>query len=247
MAKSKARSKLLTNYLDPLLRGERRKCRDLVVSAIAEGRRPWELYDEVLWPAMKRVDEMYRRDQINVMEEHMATRINRTVADHLQSRMERGPSLGKRIVIACASGEAEELSAQMCADLFEAQGWDVYLLGGGVPQDEVGSLVGKLQPTILLIVGSRAADAPLVRELIEYIREIGACPTMNIMVSGGVFNRADGLWKEVRADLFSETATEALEVAGSADPRVPEIRVPGAPKKRRRRRRPPLLAQLEGV
>ena len=88
-------------------------------------------------------------------------------------------------------------------------------------------------------------DAPAVRRLIDYIREISACPTMNIMVSGGVFNRAAGLWREVKADLFAETATEALELARSANPRQPELRLPGAPKKRRRRRRPPLLAQLD--
>ncbi len=239
--------KLLSQYLDPLLRGERRMCRDLVTSALEKGVQPREMYQEVIWPAMTRVDELYRDDRINAAEEHMATRINRTVADHVQSRMDRRQSLGKRIVIGCASGEAEEFSAQMCADLFEADGWDVYLLGGGVPQDEIASLVGQLQPSILVIVGSQAGDAPAVRQLIDYIHEINACPEMNIMVSGGVFNRAGELWKEVKADLFAETPGEALDVAARAEPRRAEIRLPGMPKKRRRRRKPPLLAQMEGV
>ena len=236
---------LLTRYLDPLLRGERRVCRELVQQAIEKGRPPRDLYQDLIWPAMEHVDQLYRQDRINAAEEHMATRINRTVADHLQTRMERRSSLGRRIVITCASGEAEEFSAQMCADLFEADGWDVYLLGGGVPHDEIVSLVGSIQPHTLLIVGSKPSDAPLVRALIDYLREISACPTMNIMVSGGVFNRAGGLWREVKADLFAETASEALELAAQAEPRKSELRMPGAPKKRRRRRRPPLLAQTE--
>jgi hypothetical protein len=77
------------------------------------------------------------------------------------------------------------------------------------------------------------------------IREVNANPTMNIMISGGVFNRAEGLWKEVNADLFAPTAAEALKAAAEAAPRKPEVRIPGAPKKRRRRRRPPLLAQVD--
>ncbi len=240
-----ANSQLLSEYMNPLLRGERRACRELIQEAMGRGLRPRELYQNILWPAMERVEEMYRDDRINAAEEHMAFRINRTVADHLQSRMERGPRIGRRIVIACANGEAEELTAQMCADLFEADGWDVYLLGGGVPHDEIVSLVGSLQPHTLLIVGSKPTEAPQVRALIDYLREISACPTMNIMVSGGVFNRAGGLWREVKADFFAESAAEALELAKSAEPRKPELRVPGAPKKRRRRRRPPLLAEME--
>ena len=147
--------------------------------------------------------------------------------------------------MACADGESEELGAQMCADLFEAEGWTVYFLGGGIPNDELLAMVGQLRPDILLIFGTKPAGVPEVRRLIDLIREVGANPTMNIMISGGVFNRAEGLWKEVNADLFASNMTEALKLAAEAQPRQPEIRIPGAPKKRRRRRRPPLLAEVE--
>ena len=45
-----------------------------------------------------------------------------------------------------------------------------------------------------------------------------------------------------RLDRGPIPVNEALEIAEQANPRVPQVRVPGAPKKRRRRRRPPLLA-----
>lgn len=240
-----ARSELLRRYLDPLLRGERQTCRELILNELERGAQARTLYHELIWPAMERVEEMYREDRIDLASEHMATRINRSVAEQLQSRLERRNPLKKKILIACAHGEYEEFSAQMCADLFEADGWDVYLVGGGVPHDEIGSVIGRVQPSIFLIIGSKPSDAPLVRQMIDYIRSIGACPTMNIMVSGGVFNRASGLWKEVKADLYAETASEALEYACEAEPREPEARQPGTPKKRRRRRRPPLLLQAE--
>ncbi len=238
-------SNLLSQYLDPLLRGRRKECRELVRTALDDGIHPRRLYDGLIWPAMERVEQLYRDDRINLAAEHMATRINRTVADHLQTRLERKPAIERCVLITCADDETEEFSAQMCADLFEADGWDVFFLGGGVPHDEIASLAGQLQPDILMVFGSKPSDAPGVRELIDHIRLLNACPTMNIMVSGGVFNRASGLWKEVKADLFAKTAGEALELAVAATPRTPEIRIVGAPKKRRRRRRPPLLVQTE--
>lgn len=241
-----AHTRLFNQYMEPLLRGKRETCRNLVMSALDSGVEPRKLYSELIWPALEEVDKMYREDRINLAEEHMATRINRTVADHVQSRLERTKKLDKKIIITSAEGEAEEISAQMCADLFEADGWEVYFLGGGIPQDEVSAMVGRLQPDMLMIVGSKPADAPIIRQMIDYIRSIDACPTMNVLVSGGVFNRAAGLWREVKADFFTETATEALEIAANAEPRKVEKRVLNAPKKRRRRRRPPLLVQTEG-
>ena len=96
-----------------------------------------------------------------------------------------------------------------------------------------------------IVVGDRIVDTGVQGTMIDLIREVGAHPTMNIMVSGGVFNRAEDLWKEINADLYAGTAKEALDIADNAAPRTPDMRVPGAPKKRRRRRRPPLLIEME--
>ena len=107
------------------------------------------------------------------------------------------------------------------------------------------ALVGRVRPDVMLIFGSKPNDAPGIRQLIDRIRDIDSCPHMNIMVSGGVFNRAKGLSDEVKADLFAATAAEAMRMAKEAAPRTPTPRAPGTPKKRRRRRRPPLLQQAE--
>ncbi len=237
--------RLLQRFLPPLLAGRRKECRAIVAEAMASGTKAVRVYQALLWPAMERVAQMYREDQINLATEHMATRINRVLADQLQDHLPANLSNAKRILIACANGEPEELGAQMCAYLFESDGWDVYFVGGGVPNDELLWLVGQLRPDIFLIFGTQPAGVPGVRKLIDLIRDVGSNPTMNIMISGGVFNRAEGLWTEIRADLFARDVGEALTVAANATPRKPEIRIPGAPKKRRRRRRPPLLAQIE--
>ncbi len=238
-------SSVVEQYLAPLLAGNRVACRKFVNEQVLMAEDVTVIYHDILWPAMERVDKLYRADRINVASESMATRINRSIADQLQLKMTLRELNGKRIVITCAAGEPEELGAQMCADLFEANGWDVYFVGGGVPNDEILSLVGQLRPNILLIFGTQPAGVPGVRQLVDLIREIGVNPTMNVMVSGGVFNRADGLWKEVNADLFAKTLKQAIPTAEAAEPRTPEPLRTGAPKKRRRRRRPPLLATCE--
>jgi methanogenic corrinoid protein MtbC1 len=129
--------RFLDRYVGSLLTGHRQSCRDVLSEALASGIEPKSVYRNVLWPAMETLERMYRADKINMATEHMATRISRVLADQLQARLERQAPNGRRILITCADGEPEELGAQMCADLFEAEGWEVYFLGGGVPNDEI--------------------------------------------------------------------------------------------------------------
>ena len=237
-------SSVLEEYLARLLAGDRVACRKIVLEQLEKASEAANIYYGLLWPAMERINKLYRTDRINAASESMATRINRSIADQVQLNLTPSEPLGKRILVTCAPDEPEELGAQMCADLFEADGWDVCFLGGGVPNDEILSLVGKIEPDILLIFGTQPAGVPAVRQLVDMIREIGVNPTMNIMVSGGVFNRADGLWKEVHADLFATTARRAIALAKKAEPRTAPPVQPSGPKKRRRRR-PPLLSTVE--
>ena len=236
---------LLDRYIEPLLAGNRKACRCFITEQLQNNKTVDQLLRGVVWQSMARVDRLYREDRINSATEHMAVRINRCMSAHLQSSLEYLPANGKRILIASAEGEMEEIDGQVLADLFEARGWEVYFIGGGVPNDEILALVGQLRPGILLICGTKPQEAPGVRALIDLILDVGSNPTMNVLVSGGVFNRADGLWKEVNADLIARTPQEAIRLAESAKPRKPEIRIPGAPKKRRRRRPLSLLADVE--
>ncbi len=237
----------LERFVESLLAGDRIGCRAQLQQRLEHASETRGVYFDFLWPAMEGIEKSYRAHSISQASEHMATRIMRVLADQLQTSLTAEPDNGKRILVACADGEPEELGAQMCADLYEANGWSVYFIGGGVPDDEILSLVGQLRPDILLVFGTQPRGVPGVRRLIDLIRSVNANPTMNILVAGGVFNRADGLWKEVNADLFAKTAADALLIAEAAEPRRPEVRIPGAPKKRRRRRRPPLLAMAEAT
>ncbi|MBI9018652.1 MAG: cobalamin-dependent protein [Phycisphaerae bacterium] len=200
-------------YLGQLLKGNRLGCRRVLGEALQTGTPANVIYTELFWETMTEIEQLYRHHRIDVVTEHMATRINRTLVDQLQSKLPRREARGLKMIIACAPDEPEELGAQMCADLFESDGWEVKFIGGGVPNDEIIALIGNFQPDLMVIYGTKPSGAPDVRRLMDTVRAIQACPKMRIMLSGGVFNRAEGLWEEIGADMFASTAKEALNVA----------------------------------
>jgi methanogenic corrinoid protein MtbC1 len=191
---------------------------------------------------MEQVERLYRENHISMIVEHMATRINRMLADQLQGLLARKPKIGKRIVVTCGDGEIEELGAQITADLFEAEGWSIWFLGSGVPNDEILQFVGRIRADVLCIYGAQAGGIPNIRKLIELVREVGACTQMQILVTGGVFNRADGLADEIKADLFAANVCEAIRIVEDHPARVPKPDVPEPGRRRKRKKKIPLAA-----
>jgi methanogenic corrinoid protein MtbC1 len=209
---------ILARYLEPLLRGDRRACRAVIEEALQSGIPANSVYIHIVWPVMVEIERLLRADKISPVQEHLATRVNRTIVDQLQNKLPRRPSKNKKVVVCCAPEELQELGAQMMTDLFESDGWEVRFLGGGLTNDDILAFVNEYGPAILLIYGTTPKQAPDVRRLIDAIKSINAWPDMRIMVSGGLFNRAEGLWQEMEADLYAATALEALEVASNDSP-----------------------------
>jgi MerR family transcriptional regulator, light-induced transcriptional regulator len=209
---------IIARYLEPLLRGDRKACRSVIEETMQKGIPANSIYTEMIWPIMVEIENLFRRDKISIIQEHLATRVNRTIIDQLQNKLPRRPQRNKKIAICCASEEIQELGAQMMTDLFESDGWEVRFIGGGLTNEDILSFANDYVPDILLIYGTTPRQAPEVRRFIDTVKSVNAWPDMRIMVSGGLFNRAEGLWEEMEADLYASTAVEALLVAADENP-----------------------------
>ena len=232
----------LERYLDALLKGNRKACRTVIEETMQSGTPANSVYLDVIWPIMVEIEKLLREDKITPTQEHMATRINRTIVDQLQNKLPRCPEKNKKIVICCADDELQELGAQIMADIFESNGWEVKFLGGGLANDDILSFVNESAPDILLIYGTTPKQAPSIRQLIDTIKSVNAWPGMPIMLSGGLFNRAEGLWQEMNADLFAANAQEAIQVALNNEPIEPAE--PTINKRKKKRQKKELETQL---
>lgn len=203
----------IARYMEALLLGDRKTCRSVVEETMQSGVPANSVYLYLIWPVMVEIERLLRVDKITSIQEHLATRINRTIVDQLQNKLPRRPAKHKKVAVCCAREELQELGAQMIADLFESDGWQVRFLGGGLTNDDIFGFINEYAPDVLLVYGTAPKQAPDVRRLIDRIRVVNAWPEMRIIVSGGLFNRAEGLWEEIGADGFAPTAADVLQVA----------------------------------
>ena len=225
---------LLERYLAELLNGDRTCCRAVIEETLQSGVPANSVYTDVIWPIMVEIDNLYHQEKIDSAQEAFATRINRTIVDQLQNKLPQKPRKSKRIVVCSHLTEQAELGAQMVADLFESDGWEVRLLGASVNHDDILAFVNSYYPDILLFYGITAKAAPQLRKLIDKIKTINAWPDLKIMLTGGLFNRADGLWEEIGADMFAPTAADSVRVASDGNFSSPQRTI------NRRKKRPAL-------
>jgi len=213
MSQFKGLSTVATSYINPLLAGDRDATRKVIQSALESGTSARDLLINMIWPIMEQIQMLYREDQITISSLNLATRLNRSIADQLCSSLTRNPSNGRKVLIFCGNDEPEELGGQICADLFEAEGYLVMFPGGGVPDDEVLKLIGEFRPDLLVMFSTLPNGVPAVRKLIDYLREVNSCPNMQVMCCGGIYKRAEGLSEEIGADLYAPDAASAIEAA----------------------------------
>ena len=203
---------LLERFINPLFAGDRSGARAIIAEAFEEGLSSEEIIMQLIWPTMEKIQALYRADRINTGVHHMAARLLRMLGDQLALRLPRAERNGRTMLVICSPGEPEELGAQVTTDLAEAHGWTVHFAGGGVPNDEIVGWIGQLQPQVLMVYGTIPSAAPMVRQLIDLLHDVGIAPKMQIICSGGVFNRAEGLSEEIGSDLFAANPIEALEI-----------------------------------
>lgn len=202
---------IVERLFQALICGDRKQARQIVheVASSAECSAE-EMTNQVYWPTLEMINTLFRSDQLSALAHHYATRLMRVLVDQAQAHYTQSARRGKKVIMFTGPGEADELAGQLVADLIEADGYEVHFAGGGIANDEILGEVGEQRPDILLMFASAPSDAPNIRQLIDTIRGVNACPNMQIVVGGGVFNRAPGLAEEIGADLWAKDAQELI-------------------------------------
>ena len=227
---------LMERLFEILINGDRVAARALIEEMHEAGMSSNSIHAEVFWPSCNQIDRLYRNDQITALSYRMATRLLRVMVDQTSITLEQAPRNGKAIFASCGPTEGNELGAQIAIDLLEANGYQMTFSGGGVAADEILAQVQETKPQILLMFCSAPGDLPQIRHLIDSIREIGACPHLQIAVGSGVFGRAEGLAEEIGADLWGNSPQELYDVLTENPHHRSEVNQPNAGSRKARRK-----------
>lgn len=201
---------LVERFFEALISGDRATARALADEAAARQVPAGTMLSEVYWPTYEMIERLFRSDQMTTLSHHLATRLLRVLCDQVSLRLTQAPRQNRRVFAVCGPTDADELAGQIAIDLLEHEGFTVSYAGGGIASDEILAHVQEHKPDTLLLFASAPSDLPSIRGLIDTIHEIGAVRTLQIVVGGGVFNRAEGLAEEIGADLWATSPIDLV-------------------------------------
>lgn len=205
------RNVLQERFFTSLISGDRVTARAIVDEALGADTPAPVVLSHLFWPTLDQFQNLHRNDQLSPLAYNYATRLLRQLVDQMQLRLDQSSRRGVKVLIVSGAEQSEELAAQMAADLLEADGYTVFYAGGGIANDEVVEQLTELKADKLVIFGAVASTVPETRLLIDRMHELGANKDVQVIVGGGVFNRAEGLAEEIGADLWANDPAELIE------------------------------------
>ena len=223
---------IIDRLLPKLIEGNREDVRAIVARAMAGGISSETMAECVAWPIHETLHKLSRKDQIEQVAFNYATRALRNVVDHLQLGYHRQQRNGQRVMLFCGPNENEDLGGQLAADLLEAAGFEVTFGGGGVSHDEILGEVHQRRPDFLVLFASAASDAPSIRAILDAVKGVNALPDMEIVVGGGVFNRADGLAEAIGASRIAKSPAHLVSTLQEAKKEIARTSVASESKQR---------------
>ena len=205
--------KLLEQYLEFLLNGDRHSAGKMIIEAVDNGISVKDIYLHVFQSSLYEVGRLWQENKITVAQEHYITAATQLIMSQLYPYISNSKKTGKVLVATSVSKELHEVGVRMVADFFEMDGWNTFYLGANTPTESIIQTIISKKADLVLISATISSHISEVMDLIRTIRRCGECRDPKIIVGGYPFNVDSNLWKKVGADGQAEDAETAIEMA----------------------------------
>ena len=171
------------SYLKAIVAGERSRAVQVVEQCLKQGMSVRDIHLQVIQEAQYEIGRLWQENQLTIAQEHLATAVSQLVLSHLYRHLPRAPSNGRRVLLACVEGEQHEMGVRILADLLEAEGFEVKLLGANVPTDHLVTLAVEMRPDLVALSASLSFHLQSLRRAVARLRE-ALGPLVPILAGG---------------------------------------------------------------
>lgn len=141
----------------------------LVSAEAALGRNA--LLERIVVPLMEKIGDMWRRGEIRIAHEHLATQTVRTFLGGLLSSQSIYPG-APHALVTTPSNQVHELGALAAAVAASSEGWNVSYLGPNLPAEEIAGAVAHFRSKAVIMSLVYPEADPLVESDIRKLRRL---------------------------------------------------------------------------
>ena len=142
-------------YADALLAADEAAAEIAIREAMDAGLHTAQIDDEIIAPALWLVGDLWKRGEISVADEHIATEISiRVLALQREAQRVAQTRGAYRVLLAAPAGELHVVALRMVDNLLRNAGYDVAMLGSDVPTEALATLVNRRPPHVVCLTST---------------------------------------------------------------------------------------------
>ncbi len=207
---------LIAEMYDALLGARDEEAAALLVNLHLHGYGVAEIADAVLLPPLRKIGDLWRRGELSVAQEHIATQTAIAALRALRAALAL-PSMmtNERLAICCNSEEDfHELPVHIAALTLEAAGWSIVELGASTPFSALAELIERYHPQLVCIASTILNNLDRAAREYEAFRKAAHQSHTLIVLGGAGFSGAEIRQRfpaNLHADNFRQLAKFAAE------------------------------------
>lgn len=195
-----------------LLAGREEEAAAVLINSYLHGKPLPQLFDEIISPAMCRVGELWFEGEINVAQEHLATRSVYNAIYKLRNVVPVAEPTGELAFCCAMEGDFHELPTHLSQMTFETQGWEVMNFGANTPLFSFTDEILHHAPEAICISATIMNDYErLARDYFEFRSRIAKLK-IPVVLGGRVFEDSR-VRQRFPAELYAENFAQVAEFA----------------------------------
>ena len=169
-------------FVDLLLSKKRKDAANHMLLLLNQGVAIEKLYTDLLATALREIGKRWQKNEISVVDVHVATDICRYIIMRLVDSIPINTSLPHRALVTCVPGEEHEMGAEIVENFLEMKGWIIESMGHIAPEDDIMKAIRSSMPDVVFLSVTLVANLPAAKSLALKIREQGS--RVKIIVGG---------------------------------------------------------------
>ena len=203
---------LVEKLYDAIVDGEAATAREAVNEELARGADPIALITGSMIPAMDDVGQLYQEEQYFVPELMLSGRAMKAAMEPLRPLLAvSGVKPAGTVIAGAVKGDLHDIGKNLVISMLEGAGFKVIDLGTDVKPEKFVAAIREHNPQIVCMTALLTVTMMSMKTTIAAIEAAGLRDLVKILVGGAPLN--DRFAREIGADGFGETATDAVTLA----------------------------------
>ena len=170
-----------------LTAGSEEAAANIFINAHLDGKQVAEIFDDFLCPAMRRIGELWANGEINITQEHLATRIAHNALYKLRQMLPVSKNVGKTAMCCALEGDLHELPTHLVQITIENEGWNAVNFGANTPLYALTEEILNRKPDLVCISGTVIGDVEHLFRDYQTLRTKTAKLKIPFVLGGKVF------------------------------------------------------------